>query len=1073
MTRFENVLIRASAGTGKTFQLSNRYIGLMEAGAPPDEILATTFTRKAAGEILDRVIERLAEAASDDRAASDLAEQIDAPMTTQRCTDMLAQLTSHLHRLRVSTLDSFFSQIASTFSLELGLPPGWKIVEELVDSQLRSEAIESILHGDATVEITRLMNLITKGDAARSVSDLVRSTVRALYNLYLETDKDSWHQLPEYPTLKEEELLWANEQLKSVAAPEDQRIMKQHLTSILLAAEGNWEGFVSSGIPQRILNNESTYYKKPIPVEIIQGYLPLLAHAKGVLVRQVSNQTTATWQLLNKFHAVYQKLKYDSRAMRFEDITRRLAQKTDVADIDQLEFRLDAQISHLLFDEFQDTSLSQWQVVRPFAERVTFTGGQQAFFWEGGQKSFFCVGDVKQAIYAWRGGKSEIFEALEANLSNLTHESLTRSYRSSPTVIDTVNQIFGKMSNHTNLDKYKRGVDIWCERFAEHTTARESLPGYTCLLTSHEEAGKDPAEHFSYVADEIQNITQRSPGYSVGVLVRTNKAVGKLIFELRRRGVPASEEGGNPLTDSVAVQSILSLLLLADHPGNTVARFHVATTPLGKILDYQDPGDLDATERLAQRVRSEVQEFGYGRSVTGWCKNLLDFCNRRDASRLQQLGQLAYEYQSIASLRPADFVRYVEQQRVKDPSSADVRVMTVHQSKGLQFDVVVLPELDAKLLGQHDTCVAGQDDPTQPVDRVCVYRNESIRSVMPEEFKKLFDEATDAKVNEALCVLYVALTRAVHSMYMIVKPSTPLKAKAANSSKPSVPSQAKTYAGIIHAALAPQLTLDPQTILFEHGDPEWSATLPPRESRPVTESGPAIHPPKIQLVPMPNGRRIGLGRTAPSSLEGGERIALSDVIRIGNAGALARGTLIHGWFELIDWIEDGKPSRDQLEEIASGLEIGDLNLTQEIDGFYRQLEKPGTQHALSRSNYIGAKLLALNAGLPADLSMVELRLQVENERRFAVRDGHQILSGSIDRLVLVYEQGKLVAADVVDYKTDAVSLDEPESIERAIKHYRPQLQAYQRAVSKMLHIPSSYITTRLLFLGIDQLRQVD
>ncbi len=125
VSRFSHVLISASAGTGKTFQLSNRYIGLLHSGVMPDQILATTFTRKAAGEILDRVIVRLAEAALDSRKRQELAKWLQvAALPSTRCHEMLRQMLRQLHRLRVSTLDAFFAQLAGSFSLELGLPPG-------------------------------------------------------------------------------------------------------------------------------------------------------------------------------------------------------------------------------------------------------------------------------------------------------------------------------------------------------------------------------------------------------------------------------------------------------------------------------------------------------------------------------------------------------------------------------------------------------------------------------------------------------------------------------------------------------------------------------------------------------------------------------------------------------------------------------------------------------------------------------------------------------------------------------------------------------------------------------------
>src|SRR5947208_2843270 len=139
---FSHVVIRASAGTGKTYQLAVRFIGLLAAGTRPDEILATTFTRKAAGEILDRVLFWLAQAAADESERTKLAKEIGVrALSAETCRELLCATVQRLHALRVGTLDSYFLQVATSFGPELGLPPGWSICDEMADAVLRDEAI--------------------------------------------------------------------------------------------------------------------------------------------------------------------------------------------------------------------------------------------------------------------------------------------------------------------------------------------------------------------------------------------------------------------------------------------------------------------------------------------------------------------------------------------------------------------------------------------------------------------------------------------------------------------------------------------------------------------------------------------------------------------------------------------------------------------------------------------------------------------------------------------------------------------------------------------------------------------
>ena len=207
-----------------------------------------------------------------------------------------------------------------------------------------------------------------------------------------------------------------------------------------------WEDFLGKGLAAKILAGEDTFSRQPISQEVVDAYEPLIRHAKAVIIGRFADQTEATQKLLERFDAAYQALKFSERALRFEDITRKLG-AAEVADrLDDVLYRLDARVCHLLLDEFQDTSPSQWRVLRPLAQRVVRNGAGE---------SFFCVGDVKQAIYGWRGGVAEIFEVLDKELQGLQPDSLNQSRRSSQVVIDCVNRVFSGLAANSVMQKYE------------------------------------------------------------------------------------------------------------------------------------------------------------------------------------------------------------------------------------------------------------------------------------------------------------------------------------------------------------------------------------------------------------------------------------------------------------------------------------------------------------------------------------------------------------------------------------------------------------------------------------------
>ena len=251
---------------------------------------------------------------------------------------------------------------------------------------------------------------------------------------------------------------------------------------IVLLRSAKWIEFLGCGVTAKIVSGASDYYRKPIPPAVVELHKPLIRHATARLVEQIANQTAATRRLLEHFDTAYQRLKGTRRAMRFEDVTRKLCDAVARRRLDDVVYRLDGHVSNLLLDEFQDTAPPQWRVLRPFAGRVV----------DGAKgRSFFCVGNVKQAIYGWRGGVAEIFDAVEAELPRLTSQALNQSWRSSQPVIDTVNRVFENLAANQVLARYPSAHDRWAARFGTHTTARKELAGYCRLVAAPRRRGRE------------------------------------------------------------------------------------------------------------------------------------------------------------------------------------------------------------------------------------------------------------------------------------------------------------------------------------------------------------------------------------------------------------------------------------------------------------------------------------------------------------------------------------------------------------------------------------------------------
>lgn len=1048
------VVIRASAGTGKTFRLANRFIGLLADGRSSDRVLAATFARKAAGEILDRILVRIAQAVLDETCCKELAKQIGRPGLDQSvCKRLLQDCLARLHCLRIGTLDSFFIQIASHYGPELGLPLGWSIVDDLADASLRNAAIQSVIGGQETAAAVTLMNLLSKGDATRSVSEEMHQIVRSLYSLSLEASPDAWDSVPRRKRLEDQEIASATEALAALTFT-DKRFAKAQAKDLEHARQRDWDTFIDGGLAAKIAGGATSYYNKDFEDDVLRAYRPLLVEAQAVLVNRLADQNAATRSLLEKFDREFRRLKLSRGVLRFEDVTRDLAAALSDGRLSNVTYRLDAHVEHLMLDEFQDTSMQQWTVIRPFAERATALNA------EG---SFFCVGDVKQAIYGWRGGVSEIFDAIREQLPEVAEEFLVESYRSSPVIVAAVNGVFDHLENNQALLEFASVARRWKTRFQTHTTARSEYPGYVRLVAGPfaEEGEKQAHATVRFAASEIARLAAEHPGRAIGVLVRKNATVARIMYELRAvHQLAASEEGGNPLTDSPAVQVVLSLLKLIDHPKDGIARFHVAHTPLGPAVGIQDFADERQAVLVSGRLRETLLTQGYGRTIYEWLTCLAAWCDARELGRLQQLVELAYAYDSDGSLRTDDFADLVALRRIEAPNAAAIRVMTVHQSKGLQFDIVVLPELDSRLQGITPDVVVDRRRNIDPIERICRYVDQNLQVLLPENLQKVFQRWPEQVVDEALCVLYVALTRAVHALHLITAPTKPNKNGQVELKFPC------TYSGVLRAALIPQIAAVPG-VLYETGDSQWQLHAKPG-AEPLGGSG---EPEGLSVTLRPSTERTrGWERKSPSGLEGGDRVNLADRLRPHSLPAMERGTLVHAWFELIDWLDDDEPSDELLDLTARRFGKLSVDVNAVRVQFRAYLQKPTVVQSLSRRSYENPTQVGWSEAVVRELMSQPFTLEVQRERPFIVRDGGALLEGAIDRLVVLRQGGRAVAADILDFKTD--NLPNAEAANRANEFYRPQLEAYRRAVMQLTGLSAERVAARLLFVACDALQLV-
>jgi ATP-dependent exoDNAse (exonuclease V) beta subunit len=773
------------------------------------------------------------------------------------------------------------------------------------------------------------------------------------------------------------------------------------------------------------------------------------------MANKLVEKNKATHALMHLLNESWSWAKHESGLYSFDDVTYRLSFIEVMKDLVELQYRLDSSIDHILIDEFQDTSLIQWSVLSPIVDEIHQSESD---------RSLFIVGDVKQSLYGFRGGEPALLRNLPERLEGSVTRQLDKSWRCSSPVLHAVNTIFER-AHEANLlnDRASGAASQWQNDFIHHVSAKPNRIGHAVIET----AGVDPLKikselslSIEKVVEIVANIHSQAPTAEIGILVRgnTKQQIQRIVHALRTNSphaVPAAEFGGNPLTDSPAVTVILSALLMVDDPGNTVARFQVSSSELGRHLGIHwksEKGD-EIFETVCRTIRRRLVSTGYAEVVSDFAEVLIESVDKRERLRLWQLIEFAETCSNDIGpshgLRPSEFVDLVKKTKVPDPASSLVQVMTVHKSKGLSFDAVVVCDLNQPIW-KAPKVMQSHDDSCSPPTCVGMYASNMLDVEIPE-YGEMRAELHEQQIYDALCLLYVAMTRAKHALHMVI-PSR------------ESPNHLKTLDGLLLQIIGEPQPQDPDIIVWtaDGSDPKWYETFAegPKEEKPEKIGDVSIRPPK-------EGAECtgqGIATASPSSLEGGGKTKIGERFKGGTNNAFDWGTIMHKWFEDIAWFDGVLPSVDLLIASAPVEEAGRLGtkrLAAAAAVCLNALQSEDVQNLLTKPTE--------NVSVYREQEFV---LRVQKGTKFAEVEMKEPtdLQGTIDRLVVYHdENGRTIRAQVIDWKTDKIK---DSSVSELVAHYAPQLASYRLAAAKLLGISVEAVSAALVLLGENKVENI-
>ena len=1081
-------LISASAGTGKTYKLASRFISLLALGYPPERLIALTFTRNAAGEFKSNILKALAKGASSPEDAEALTKRIvatlngdqegDVPLCPYgadiarlelgqaKYRELLRELIRKLARLNLSTLDSFFSKLVGTNCLKLGYPSVEQL-DEAMEEKARKAALNALL-------------LHTTDDNEDGLIELFRDVSGEAKNAFITLEENIYSYLDAYKqTESNADLVWGalepfdfnNESALSltkagyslpVSEVKDElaRILKEReerIADLLNAIEDDGvifnnknahryivsacrnlvqklqkgEGELTAGTLKWLYADTSTCADEAELRRLVQETRDIALPVTAAL------KTRAILRLLRLYDQRYTEDVRASGKLVFADIPRLVAEKllneNDLASPNNIAYRLDGQLDHWMLDEFQDTSPEQWRALKALLQEIR-DEAQQDPEHLCAERSIFVVGDEKQSIYGFRGATPELFNYLSHGKDGWNMLQCTRqdkSYRSADAIMGIareengihygfVNDLFTHIPTltkderkefiHHNIapdNKDKVGYAV-VEKFCDSEDEDESMLEAMC------------ARMACILTDEVDFLHRK---LTAAILVRSNNEVHDICRWFRKN---CPEIPVVSLTDEkLSVSSLLGEWFLHFfkwmlHPDSTFSESMLLHSPL---CIRETPAE--SITHAWNRWRQMLETKGY----TAVMKALAGSSAR--VLRDRAFREWMNEARSFDAMGGTLDMWALHMSNLTNKATAPencVHVMTFHKSKGLGYDVVLMPFSSAKSAVSSKACY--YTEVTRNKDH-----EEIIGLLTPPAAKDAGIEASPycqltmkrqrEEVLEALNMLYVAVTRAKLANYIFVNGKQKKTAKEPTDLSLSL-------SEMICFAFEDRLADSHKT---EWGNPEWATYAHPKEDA------------STENAEIPKPTRTYRRRVSPSKID--EAHAAKDVTIPAaydrpipdsdepEIDAAEFGTAVHALFEQVEWLRDEPRWMQHPESPQEQLVAASLH-TPEIRNLYTQQ--------------------------PGQVAYNEQAIDAIEQRKG--RDGIERevwVSGTLDRLVLTYSENRVISADIIDFKTDLRRGSTPaEQDANLCATHSAQMKAYHSLIMRAFDLPASAVRVLLI-----------
>ena len=806
----------ASAGSGKTFTLVKEYLKVLLSSNDIfrfQKVLAITFTNKAAAEMKARVLSNLeafSEGEENDLFHAIQKEiSIEKVMIQERSKKILGVILQNYAAFSITTIDSFTHKIIKSFAFDLGLSLNFEVEMDAVS--LLSQAVDVLISKIGTDQ--KLTKLLIDFTLDKTDDDKSWDISRDLneFSRILLSEEDTVH----FKGLADKTITDFTE-LKKKLNKQQQELKKQvsetgeYLLTVLSNAALNRKDFTRGTVPkffadvaqkefnfdfikrseaiEKAIENHQYYTKKTTQekIELIEGVVPQIIACfqktkklfQQFLLNKLALKSLTPLAVLNHINLELTNIKEENNIRLNAEFNQLISDHIKEQPAPFIYERIGQKYMHYFIDEMQDTSVLQWQNLIPLIANAL---AQE-------NSNLLLVGDGKQAIYRWRGGKAEQFIHLGASgekAKNPFHlpkeiKELETNYRSYSEIIDFNNLFFQHTAHFLQHEDYKK---LFIDGNKQLKTAKKG--GYVSLSFLEKEEEKE-AEELKYPKKVLETIQHLDPQFSLSdvcVLVR-KKAHGVAVANyLSENGIAIVSSETLLLSTSSKVNFIINFLQTIQHPHDKEALLDCLY-----FLHYHLKIQQEKHQFISDFINLEKEQFFSELNSHGLFFDLSKFHQKPFYEKVEEI---------IRSFRLVDssdaYVQFfldvvLEQQRkgtsiqefldfwddkkeklsiVTPDAKNAVQVTTIHKSKGLEFPVVIFP---------YDLNIYKQINPKAWLDELpeifngfpelLVDYSKSL-SYINDRGLQIFNAQREAQELDNFNLLYVALTRSVEQLHII------------------------------------------------------------------------------------------------------------------------------------------------------------------------------------------------------------------------------------------------------------------------------------------------------------------